>query len=369
MNLSSLSKLGQYAKTGFDYAKKATKVLIHESMGDGHTVIAKGRKSVGGGYTIFQNSKAKTKAGWDILKSDIKATANKPGIFAKAKTAYKSGVLSEAKEVLRNGGKVNSATKLLGGLKGIKNAVTTSIKSAYKSGAFSQMRKVLAKGGKITNATKIWGGIKGLAKPLCKAPLIYTALVAVTEGPKIYKAYKNGGFWAGTKELGKVAAGVAVGGALGALGTVIGGPVLGAIAFGIGETITRSLLGDSESAPAETKDDDNLAQAQVNGIMPEEIDTTELRDKLRELEAQESEAETQKPEESEQAEASAQEQSELPATLQASDIPAQGTTNPFAQNNNQYSNPFGFDAGTNIFQAYPAGYKFQYQGNGFGMMA
>ena len=362
MSLTSLAKLGlQYTKTGLNYAGKAAKVLIHESMGDGHSVIAKARKAVPG-KTVFVNFKTKTKVGFDTLKTDIKATANKPGIFAKAKANYLNGVSAAS-----TGKNLSKLQKLVAGTKGIASAVGNTVKKAWTDGVASQVAKVTANGKNVTKLTKALGGLKGIAKPLCKAPLIYTAVLAYFEGPKIYNAYKHGGFGAGTAELGKVAAGVAVGGALGALGTVIGGPVLGAILFGVGETITRSLLGDSESAPAETKDEDNLAQAETNGIMPEEIDTQELRDKLRELEAQDSDA-AEKPE-SNQSEETTQEQPELSATLQPSDVSAQGTTNPFLQSNNQYTNPFGFDAGSNIFQQYPMGYKFQYQGNGFGMMA
>lgn len=369
MSLISLAKSGlSYSKTGLNYATKAAKVLIHESVGDGYSVISKARKSVGGGYTIFQNPKAKTKAGWDALKADIKTVANKPGLLAKAKAHYNIGVTAASA-----GKNLNPLQKLVAGSKGIASAIKDSVKTAYKSGAVKQMQKVFAKGGKITNATKVWGGIKGLAKPLCKAPFLYAATLAIFEGPKVYDAFKNGGFWAGLKEAGKVCAGVAVGGALGALGTAVGGPVVGALAFAAGEQVTRSILGDSESEEAETKEgeQDDLTQATANGVMEEDPDTQAIRDQLRsEVADMENEDKSENKEDAE----TSQTTSELPEKLEASDTSVQNqlTTNPYLQNNqtyyNQYTNPFGIDASTNIFQRFPMGYTFQYQGNGMGMM-
>ena len=188
------------------------------------------------------------------------------------------------------------------------------------------------------------------------------------------------------KEIGKSSIKVAAGAVAGALGTVVAGPIGGIIGYAAGEMLTSAVMGGSysENHPAEVKDDET-AQAQANGVMPE-TDTQAARDQLRaeneaaDAAAQDSSDSSDKTNTDETQQTTAtqtQEQtSNLPERLEASDttpiMQQPSTTNPYLMNNDtyysQYTNPFGFDAGSNIFQRFPMGYKFQYQGNGMGMM-
>ncbi len=356
--------VGTILKTGLKYAR----VLPRYAFGNGYGVISNARKTSATGYTIFQNHVTKSKAGWKALVQDIQTTASRPSKIA---SAWKNGVLSEAKAVLRNGGNVSCLTKLKGGLKGLASSTSGAIKSAYRTGVFSQMRKVLTNGGKVTTATKVWGGMKGVLKPLCKMPVLASIVTLAFEAPDIYRAFtdKDGGFVEGMKQLGKSGAKIAIGTAVGALGTVVAGPVGGIIGYGAGEYLSSLIFGNSysETHPAQAEGDKSEEQAELNGTMPDEADTQAQRDALRSENESASETETETETESAQSSESSatttqqttQDNTGLPDKLLPPD-PSTMISNPVAYT----PNPFGFDGYTNIFQRFPMGYSAQYLGNG-----
>jgi hypothetical protein len=373
MSIASLAKLGlQYGKTGLKYAS----VVPRYAFGEGYSVIQNARKSVGG-RTIFQNFVPKAKIGFQTLKSDIIATASRPGLYAKAKAQYSAAVnaASAAK-------KLSSLQKIAAGTKGIASAVGKSISSTFKAGAAAATTgKYLGKLGKFGKAL---GGTKAVLKPLCKMPVIASLVTLGYETyENIYPAFKNEGFWAGLKETGKSCIKIAAGAALGAVGAACGGAIGGIAGYVAGEWIANKIMGASYAETHAAETEEANPEEQPTEVVQDETNTQALRDKIRSL-APEVETAQQSQEGSEQAESTdeaqatdqttaqqTQNNSGLPEKLEPSDTSVQSfTSNPVAQSAyTTYSNPFGLDAGSNIFQRYPMGYKFQYQGNGFGMMA
>ena len=257
MSIASLAKLGlQYGKTGLKYAS----VLPRYAFGEGYSVIQNARKSAGGGYTIFQNFVPKTKAGFQALKSDVIATASRPGLFAKAKAQYSAAVsaASAAK-------KLSSLQKIAAGSKGIASAVGKSISSTFKAGAAAATTgKYLSKLGKFGQAL---GGTKAVLKPLCKMPVIASLVTLGYETyANIYPAFKEQGFWAGLKETGKSCIKIAAGAALGAVGAACGGAIGGIAGYVAGEWIANKIMGPSYSETHAAEDEDANSEEQVTGI-------------------------------------------------------------------------------------------------------
>lgn len=357
-------------KTGWKYAR----VLPRYAFGNGYGVISEARKTAAGGtWKTLRHSATASKAGWQALKTDIAATAARS---SRVGGAWSRGVSAEISRITSGGGTVTTLSKLKGGLKGLAKTAGTAIKTAWTTGSTAASAgKYLGKLGKFG---KFLGGMKGVLKPLCKMPVIASIVTLAFEMPDIYSAFKDGGFFEGIKQLGKSGAKVAIGTAVGALGTVIGGPVGGIAGYVIGETLSGMIFGKSwnetheKPSEAQAQGDQNSKDAELNGTMPADADTQAERDRLRaENGAVEADDEDDDEEgDDESAEQTVQnDQSGLPERLEA---PTDTTTYyptmqpSYAQSYN--SNPFGFDAGTNIFQRFPMGYTFQYEGNGFGMM-
>lgn len=357
----------KYARTGVKYAS----VIPHYAFGKGYSTIQNARKAVGG-KTIFQNFGKKSSVGWQTLKQDLAQTANKPGLLSKALKTFKAGVSNA-------GANASLLKKAAAGTKNIAKTIGTKVANSYKSGAAAASTgKYLSKLGKTG---KILGGLKSVTKPLRGMPVVASLVTLGYETyANIYPAFKEGGFWAGMKEAGKSCVKIAAGAALGAVGAAVGGFVGGLAGYAIGEQIADKLMGGSysDTHAAETKEgeQDELSEAQANGVMPEDPDTQTLREQLRlQQEAKDALDEQMikdnESAEQEQSKLEAQATSELPEKLEASNTATQNqlVSNPYTSNGyNTYSNPFGFDAGTNIFQRFPMGYTFQYQGNGMGMM-
>lgn len=361
-------------KTGWKYAR----VLPRYAFGDGYGVISHARTTAAGGtWKTLRHSATASKAGWNALKADIAATAARPSRIA---AAWKSGVLSEARTILRSGGQISTLAKLKGGLKGLAKTAGTAIKTAWTTGSTAAATgKYLSKLGKFG---KFLGGLGGVLKPLCKMPVLASIITLGLEMPDICRAFSDGGFVEGIKQLGKSGAKITIATAVGALGTVVGGPVGGIVGYVAGEALSSWIFGKSynelhpKAEETQAQGDQNAQDAELNGTMPADADTQAERDRLREEnEAQETDNENENcnPDSSESAKSETaqptQDQSGLPERLEA----PTDTTTFYSPMQPSYtpsynSNPFGFDAGTNIFQRFPMGYTFQYQGNGFGMM-
>ena len=354
----------KYARTGAKYAS----VVPHYAFGNGYGTIQNARKAVGG-KTIFQNFGKKSTVGLQTLKQDLIQTANKPGLLSKAVKTFKAGVSNA-------GANAGFLKKAAAGSKNIAQTIGTKVANSYKAGvAAASTGKYLSKLGKTG---QILGGLKSVTKPLRGMPIFVSlATLGYETYENIYPAFKEGGFWAGAKEAGKSFVKIGAGAALGAVGAAFGGFVGGLAGYVIGEQIADKLMGGSysETHAAETKEgeSDELAIAQQNGVMPKDPETQGLVDEEISQPAESEKADEAKAEsenESKETE-EAQATSELPEKLEASNTAVQDqlVSNPYTSNGyNSYSNPFGFDAGTNIFQRFPMGYTFQYQGNGMGMM-
>lgn len=135
------------------------------------------------------------------------------------------------------------------GNKGIFESFTTSLKN-YK-GELSTLWKS-EKG----IFSKLGGSFKGLFK---RAPLIGTALMVAFEIPNIIKATLDGGIINGAVETAKSGGRLASSIACGAIGTAIGGPLLGLVGFFVGDKVGKLFVGKSYS---EKKEEQEMAQAE-----------------------------------------------------------------------------------------------------------
>ena len=195
--MSLLSLLAKGGTKALGYGKRIAKVTPDFLLGETSQVIGGAMRSTKG--SLF----TKGRAGFRALESHVATqTAANGNFFARA---WKS-------------------------LKGTKGAVTTGYKTAAATA-------------KAAGKSGVWAGIKGGGKALMtKMPLIGSALLVLMEAPNIFKAFKDGGFKAGVKEiggaaveLGGFAAGAAIGSCFGPVGTAVGsliGGIVGAFARG-----------------------------------------------------------------------------------------------------------------------------------------
>ena len=335
-------------------ALNVLKAIPRYAFSDGCSVITKARKGVRvanpkAGYSIFSHPIEKGKAGLTALKKDLLKAGTK-------KTVWQS-ITSFAKSFV---------TKPKAGIRAAKIAA--------------------AKAGKTASFwAKAGGALKGLGKVCKKLPIIGTVLTVGFEIPDVVKAFthKDGGFVEGMKQIGKSALKIGVGAGLCAVGTAIGGPVVGALAWAAGDWIVDKVTGGSFS---ENHPDENAA-----------ADATRQTIDLRSQETQDEQT----------SQGSATESAEVSDNTSSTSQQAQGSddtqtqqagTNPQVFSNNPFAfglgttttNPFmmggvptmgttplfgmGFNSGVdaytgslvqsgeNIFEKYPMGYTFQYIG-------
>lgn len=208
-------------------ALNVLKAIPRYAFSDGCSVITKARKGVRvanpkAGYSIFSHPIEKGKAGLTALKKDLLKAGTK-------KTVWQS-ITSFAKSFV---------TKPKAGIRAAKIAA--------------------AKAGKTASFwAKAGGALKGLGKVCKKLPIIGTVLTVGFEIPDVVKAFthKDGGFVEGMKQIGKSALKIGVGAGLCAVGTAIGGPVVGALAWAAGDWIVDKVTGGSFS---ENHPDENVA--------------------------------------------------------------------------------------------------------------
>ena len=187
------------ATKALGYGKRIAKVTPEFLLGDSSEIIGKAMKAQSG--SIWQ----KGKAGFRALENYNNAQAG------------------------------NFFSRAWSNLKGLPK----SISSGYKTAATAA---------KAAGKSGVWAGVKGAGKAIAKKmPLIGAALTVAIEAPNIYRAFKEGGFCAGMKEvggaaveLGGMAAGAAIGSCFGPAGTVVGGLLGGIVGmFARGKTYTQ----------------------------------------------------------------------------------------------------------------------------------
>ena len=197
--ISSICKIGEKA---VNYGRRALKVTPDFLLGETSEVVGKGIKNTKG------------------------------SIFAKAK----GGVLALEKHVAQASTKGSFFTRLWKGIASTPAAFSKNIKQGVK---------VAGRLGK----SKTWGVFKGIGKTISKKmPIIGALLTIATEIPNIYRAFRDGGFGAGLKEiagaglkLGCMSTGAAIGSAIcPGVGTLIGG-IIGTVAGRLirGKTFTE----------------------------------------------------------------------------------------------------------------------------------
>ena len=175
--------------------------------------------------SIFTNFLPKAKAGMKELVKEYKATSS-------------TGILKSFSS----------------GFKGIGSAIKTAIADGVKA---------VAPG--ASKFAKFLGGAKGLGSGIVKCckkmPIIGTILTVGFEIPEIYGAYKDGGFWEGTKQVFKSCGKLLVGAACSAVGTAIGGPIGGAVGWMAGDMLMDKIF------PPHSK----TKEAQAQSAVPENI--------------------------------------------------------------------------------------------------
>lgn len=235
------------------YAVRGAKLLPEFLIGTGSEAFGAGMRAAGKGSSIW----TKVKGGARALESDIAQKAVNGGFF---KRTFKE-LISTPKAVF------------LGG----------------KEGA------VLAKAaGKSATKGALKGGLKAVAK---RMPMIGAVLTVALEAPNIFKAFKEGGFKAGMKEvggagveLGCMAGGAAIGSAIcPGIGTVVGGLIGGIVGmFARGKTYSDKKAEEEAQAQAQGAvqysaeeiqalrqvglTDEEIALAQKNGYTIEDIE-------------------------------------------------------------------------------------------------
>jgi len=192
--------------------------------------------------------------------------AAKGSIFTKAKAGFRALESDVAKQAAKDGNFFVRTGKNL-------FKTPSAIKNSAKAGA--RLAKMT---GKSASAGALKGGFKAVAK---KMPFIGAALTVLFEAPNIYKAFKEGGFKAGMKEiggagveLGCMAGGAAIGSAIcPGIGTVVGG-LIGGIAgmFVRGKTYSeKQAEAKTEGQGAVQYTDDEIAKLRQYGLSDEEI--------------------------------------------------------------------------------------------------
>ncbi len=132
---------------------------------------------------------------------------------------------------------------------------------------------------KTAGKSGIWGAIKGGGKAIAKKmPFIGAALTVAIEAPNIIKAFKDGGFQAGMKEvggagveLGCMAGGAAIGSCFGPVGTLVGGLIGGIVGmFTRGKTYSEKKA-EQEAQGAVQYSEADIQQLRQYGMSDEEI--------------------------------------------------------------------------------------------------
>ncbi len=234
------------------YAVRGAKLLPEFLLGTGAEAVGRGIRSAGKGASIW----TRVKSGGLALEADIANKALKGGFF---KRNFKE-LISTPKAIL-TGGKVGAR----------------AAKIAGKSAALGAAK----------------GGLKTIAK---RMPMIGAVLTLAIEAPNIFKAFKDGGFKEGMKEvggagveLGCMAGGAAIGSAIcPGVGTVVGGLIGGIVGmFTRGKTYSEKKAEEEAQPQAQNAvqytneeiqalrqaglTDEEIAIAQQNGYTVQDI--------------------------------------------------------------------------------------------------
>ena len=194
----------------------------------------------------------------DVIGGAMKHT--KGSLFTKGKAGFHALEKHVAKQS-KNG---NFFARLWKSLKSTPKAVTGGYKAAAATAKAAGKSGVLA-------------GVKGAGKAILKKmPMIGAILTIGLEVPNIYRAFKDGGFKAGMKEIGGagVELGCMAGGA--AIGTCVGGPVgaaIGAVVGGIVGMFARGKTHTEKKAEQEAQ-----AQAQAQQVKYSQADIKTLKE-------------------------------------------------------------------------------------------
>lgn len=227
--------IGSLVCKAFNYGRRALKLAPDLLLGTGADTVGAAARATKG--SIFKKAKAGIKA----LESEVKANPTKGGFFGRL-------------------------------WKDIKTT-PAALRMGAKRGAVAA---------RAAGKSTLWGGFKGVLKGIGKKmPMIGALITVAVEAPNIYKAFKEGGFKAGMKELG--GAGVELGcmAAGTAIGATVGGPV-GALVGGIiGGIVGCFVRGDTYSekkaeAEAQAKlpkySEEDVAALKEYGFTDEEIE-------------------------------------------------------------------------------------------------
>lgn len=230
-----------YVPKLFGYGYRALKLAPEFLIGTGSEAVGQGIRSAGKGASLW----TKVKAGGRALEADIAKKALKGGFF---KRTFKE-LLSTPKAVLTSG----------------------------KAGA-----RLASMTGKSAAAGALKGGFKAIGK---RMPVIGAVLTVALEAPNIVKAFKEGGFSAGMKEvggagveLGCMAGGAAIGSAIcPGIGTAIGGIVGGIVGMFVrGKTYSDKKAEEEAQTQAQTQgatqySDEEVQALRQYGLSDEEI--------------------------------------------------------------------------------------------------
>ena len=189
-------------------------------------------------------------------------------IIGKAMKAQKGSIWQKGKAGFRALENYNNAQTGNFFVRGLKNLKATP-------GAVANGYKTASAAAKAAGKSGVLAGVKGAGKALVKKmPLIGAALTVAIEAPNIYKAFKEGGFGAGMKEvggaaveLGTMAAGAAIGSCFGPVGTAIGG-IIGGIAgmFVRGKTYSQKKA-EEEALKAQQPEPVTYTQEQKEALL------------------------------------------------------------------------------------------------------
>lgn len=208
-------------------------------------------------FVLGTGNEAFTKA----LKETVKNRGSQ-GYFSSVWQGTKKGFLASeehnAKMLERDGNFWKSTWKAL-------KTTPHKISQGWKVGG-----QLAQKAGK-TGLSKYWAQTKGALSGLGKRmPLIGTLMVAVTELPNIYSAFKDLGFLGGVKEVGKTGLRLGAGMTGAAIGQAlipipgIGALIGGLVGYMVGDGLMSKVVGKSYSekkAEAEEQQQQAMAQA------------------------------------------------------------------------------------------------------------
>lgn len=222
---------------------------------------------------LFRNSENVTAARKALYGASKKGGTKKfESIFTNFVPKAKAGMKELSKEY--------KATKTTGLLKGIGSSfkniwktITSSTKAGVRAASIKSAGKSVSKLATFAGGAK--GLFKGLGKCLKKLPVIGTILTVGFEIPEIYGAFKDGGFWEGTKQVLRSGGKLIVGAGCAALGTAIGGPVGGAIGWIAGDMLMDWIFPPYSEQKAKEEEQQT---AQNEELSRENIPTEQERD-------------------------------------------------------------------------------------------